>query len=238
MNESAIKGGLGITALISNAGVVVQIVLLILFALSVVCWAIILFKWLKLRQARKESDSFIDIFWTEKRLDLVAGSLRDHETSPVAIIFRAGYMELLKAAKERQGDRGPFSASRLDIIERALRRTENMEFSKMERHLSFLATTGSAAPFIGLFGTVWGIMNSFQMIGAMGSASLAVVAPGVSEALVATAIGLAAAIPAVIFYNIFTERIKNLSQETESIILEFLNIAEKGLRKESGERPQ
>ncbi|MDT8318161.1 MAG: protein TolQ [bacterium] len=236
MNEAAIKGGLGITSLISNAGFVVQIVLLILFALSVVCWAIILFKWLRLRQARKESNSFIDIFWNEKRLDLVAGSLRDHETSPVAIIFRAGYMELMKAAKGHRGEGAPFSASRLDIIERALRRTENMEFAKLEKHLSFLATTGSAAPFIGLFGTVWGIMNSFQQIGAMGSASLAVVAPGVSEALVATAIGLAAAIPAVIFYNIFTERIKNLSQETESIILEFLNIAEKGLRKESDER--
>ena len=223
MNEAAIKGGLGITSLVSNAGFVVQIVLLILFALSVVCWAIILFKWLKLRQARKESNSFIDIFWAEKRLDLVAGSLRDHETSPVAIIFRAGYMELMKVAKERQGDRGPFSASRLDIIERALRRTENIEFSKMERHLSFLATTGSAAPFIGLFGTVWGIMNSFMGIGRIGAASLAVVAPGIAEALIATAAGLAAAIPAVVAYNYYLSRARKSITLMEDFSQELIN---------------
>jgi len=230
MNEAAIKGGLGITSLISNAGFVVQIVLLILFTLSVISWAIILFKWLKLRQARKESNSFIDIFWNEKRLDLVAGSLRDHETSPVAIIFRAGYMELMKAAKERQGDRGPFSASRLDIIERALRRTENMEFSKMERHLSFLATTGSAAPFIGLFGTVLGIIRAFHDISTAGSGGINVVINGISEALVCTAVGLCVAVPAVIAYNYFVKRVDGFITDMElcaSEILDLPNIKQK-----------
>ena len=229
-------GDMGATALILNAGPVVKLVLLLLFLLSVACWGIIIFKGLKTRKLWKTSLAFLDIFWNEKRLDAVSLAIRDHEESPPARIFRAGYMELMKVVKECREEDAPFSASRLEVIERALRRAGNVETARMERHLNFLATTGSAAPFIGLFGTVWGIMNSFQRIGAMGTANLAVVAPGVSEALIATAIGLAAAIPAVIFYNIFLEKIKRLNHETESMILEFMNIAEKGLRKQTSEK--
>ncbi len=229
-------GDMGVAALILNAGPVVKLVLILLFLLSVASWGIIVFKGLKTRKLWKTSLSFLDIFWNEKRLDAVSLAVRDHEASPPARIFRAGYMELMKVAKECREDDLPYSASRLEVIERALRRAENVEVAGLERHLNFLATTGSAAPFIGLFGTVWGIMNSFQRIGAMGTANLAVVAPGVSEALIATAIGLAAAIPAVIFYNIFVEKIKRLNHETESMILEFLNIAEKGLRKQTSEK--
>lgn len=236
MTESAIAANLNISSLIYQAGPVVKLVLIILFFLSVSCWAIILFKGLKFRKLMKSSKSFFHIFWEEKRLDSVSSVLREHEKSPAARVFRAGYMELMKVAKDYEKDRLPFSVSRLEIIERALRRAESVEISSMERHLNFLATTGSAAPFIGLFGTVWGIMNSFQRIGTMGTANLAVVAPGVSEALIATAIGLAAAIPAVIFYNVFVEKIKRHSQETESMILEFINIAERGLRRQTGEK--
>lgn len=236
MTETAISANLNISALILNAGPVVKLVLIILFLLSVTCWAIILLKSLKFRKLWKSSKSFLDIFWEEKRLDSVSSVLREHTASPAAKIFRAGYMELMKVARDYEKDDLPFSVSRLEIIERALRRAESVEISLMERHLNFLATTGSAAPFIGLFGTVWGIMNSFQRIGVMGTANLAVVAPGVSEALIATAIGLAAAIPAVIFYNVFVEKVKRMSQETESMILEFLNIAERGLRRQIGEK--
>jgi len=227
---------LGVMALIFQAGPVVKFVILILFSLSVTCWGIVLLKTLKFRKMLQASQAFLQIFWQEKRLDAVSASIRDHENGPAAIIFRAGYMELMKVAKDYQKDDEPFSVTRLDIIERAMRRAESSEVSSMERHLNFLATTGSAAPFIGLFGTVWGIMNSFQRIGAMGTANLAVVAPGVSEALIATAIGLAAAIPAVIFYNIFVEKIKRLSHDLEIMILEFINIAERGLRKQAGEK--
>jgi len=236
MPGSAIANDMGVLALISNAGPVVKVVLLILFFLSVTCWAIILFKGLKIRKIWNETSSFLNIFWEEKRLEAAYSAIRDHESSPAARIFRAGYKELINAAKNQKSERHAFEASRLDLIERALRRAESTEIAMLERHLNFLATTGSAAPFIGLFGTVWGIMNSFQRIGAIGTANLAVVAPGVSEALIATAIGLAAAIPAVIFYNIFVEKIKRLSQDIDSMTLEFLNIAERGLRRQSVER--
>ncbi|MBE9537386.1 MAG: MotA/TolQ/ExbB proton channel family protein, partial [Proteobacteria bacterium] len=168
-------------------------------------------------------------------LDSVSSAARDFESCPAAKVFRAGHMELLKAARENVGEEGRFSATRVEMIERAMRREETASMAGLERHLNILATTGSAAPFIGLFGTVWGIMNSFQHIGAMGSASLAIVAPGVSEALIATAMGLAAAIPAVIAYNTFLEHLRQLSQQTDSLILEFLNISERGLRKQANE---
>jgi len=235
MPAHSVTDTMGILSLIMNAGPVVKLVLLILFLLSAACWGIIIYKHLTIRKAMRESEDFLDIFWETKRLDNISAAVREHEGSSAARVFRAGYMELLKSTRDRDSKEAAFSARNIDMIERALRRAENEETSSLEQHLNFLATTGSAAPFIGLFGTVWGIMNSFQRIGAMGSANLAVVAPGVSEALIATALGLAAAIPAVIFYNIFVARVRTLSQEIESMILEFLNIAERALGKRQGE---
>lgn len=224
-----------VTTLIINAGPVVKLILAVLCLLSVACWGIIFLKWKQFNRLLRESRMFLNIFWEEKRLDAVSAEVRNYENSPAAKVFRAGYMELMKAAREPKAAGSPFTVGRLEMIERALRRAESTETALLERHLGFLATTGSAAPFIGLFGTVWGIMNSFQRIGTVGTANLAVVAPGVSEALIATAIGLAAAIPAVIFYNVFTEKLKRLTQDIESLILEFLNIAQRGLRKHYGE---
>ncbi len=223
-------GKMGVSALILSAGPVVKLVLLLLFLLSAACWGIIVFKHIRLKKAISQSSDFLDTFWEMKRLDEISLAARDYEEGPSARVFRAGYMELMKSLREKEEPAG-LSAKRIGMVERALRRTDNAETAALEQHLNFLATTGSAAPFIGLFGTVWGIMNSFQRIGEMGTANLAVVAPGVSEALIATAIGLAAAIPAVIFYNIFVSRIRKLGQETESMILEFLNIAERILEK-------
>jgi biopolymer transport protein TolQ len=235
MSAISLSGQLGITTLIINAGPVVKLVLLILFLLSVICWGVIILKVKTVRKAKKDSEEFLNIFWEMKHLDSVSSAARDFESCPVAKVFRAGHMELLKAARKNVGEESRFSATRVEMIERAMRREESASMAGLERHLNILATTGSAAPFIGLFGTVWGIMNSFQHIGAMGSASLAIVAPGVSEALIATAMGLAAAIPAVIAYNTFVEHLRQLSQETDNLILEFLNISERGLRKQANE---
>ncbi len=235
MSAISLSGQLGITTLIINAGPVVKLVLLILFLLSVICWGVIILKVRTVRKARRDSEGFLKLFWEIKSLDSAASAARDFKSCPAAKVFRAGHMELLKVTRGKGGEEGRFSATRVEMIERAMRREESASMAGLERHLNILATTGSAAPFIGRFGTVWGIMNSFQHIGATGSASLAIVAPGVSEALIATAIGLAAAIPAVIAYNTFVEHLRQLSQETDNLILEFLNISERGLRKQANE---
>lgn len=230
MTPTAFSGNLGVAALIMSAGPVVKFVLSLLFLLSIICWAIIFYKGRNIRRARMMSSDFFDVFWESKKLDAVSMAIKGFENAPSARIFKAGYLEAMKAARSPTDKDAPFSAVGIEMVERALRKAEGMEMAVLEKHLNFLATTGSAAPFIGLFGTVWGIMNSFQQIGAMGTANLAVVAPGVSEALIATAVGLAAAIPAVIFYNIFVDKIRQLSQDFDNMILEFLNIAERGLR--------
>lgn len=235
MTSTAFSGDLGFIALIMSAGPVVKLVLLILFLLSVTCWAIIFYKSRHLKKAKKSSDKFLEIFRESKRLDIVSQALKEHENAPAARIFRDGYMEAMRAARDAKDNDTLFTVAGTEMVERSLRKTEGSEVAALERHLNFLATTGSAAPFIGLFGTVWGIMNSFQKIGQMGTANLAVVAPGVSEALIATAIGLAAAIPAVIAYNIFVDKIRRLSQDFDNMILDFLNITERSLRKKPSE---
>ena len=151
--------------------------------------------------------------------------------STTAEVFRVGYAELSKINKVSKDTARPeeISLSSIDNVQRALNRASNTEMTKLESSLGFLATTGSASPFIGLFGTVWGIMETFKAIGARGSATLAVVAPGISEALIATAAGLAAAIPAVIFYNYFLNKSKTMVQEMDNFADEFLNIVERHL---------
>jgi len=218
--------------LVFNAGPVVKLVLLILVYFSLVSWAIIFYKASIIQRAIKDSDRFLDFFWAKKRFDLVGQGIKEFSNSPIANLFREGYHEMLQM-KKKGGEQGESQADfslRMDMTEmvgRALRRATTQETHRLEKYLTFLATTGSTAPFIGLFGTVWGIMDAFHGIGQTGSASLAVVAPGISEALIATAIGLAAAIPAVMGYNHFLNKVNVLIGEMDNFSQEFLNIVER-----------
>jgi biopolymer transport protein TolQ len=217
---------------IFTASPVVQLTLLILVGLSVVCWAVGFAKFNQLRQLELANEPFINRFWKASSLESLNEDLDQYlKKSSIARVFRAGYMELQKLADQRGGS-GPLQLSGSDNLERALRKAIDLEISAMESRLTILATTGSTGPFIGLFGTVWGIMGSFHKIGASGSASLAVVAPGISEALIATAIGLAAAIPAVVLYNNFVSKIRRQETDLNNFANDFLNIAKRNFFKE------
>lgn len=225
--------------IIGNASLMVKFVLLLLLFFSVMSWSIIVIKIRYIRQAFKESEIFIDYFW--KSRDLAGAFTRAKQLggSPVARIFRIGYTELrklnpgVKSGEEADSSsptpslRQGFSGS--DNVKRALRRAINTEMTRITQMVPFLATTGNTTPFIGLFGTVWGIMNAFHGIGQRGSASLAVVAPGISEALVATAAGLAVAIPAVIAFNHFMQKIRVIEAELHSFSADFLNILDRDI---------
>jgi biopolymer transport protein TolQ len=216
---------LDILSLVLNASGVVMGVLCLLAFFSLVSWYIIGYKYFYLRRATSESSRFLDTFWKSKRLDAIYQTAEELKRSPISQMFRAGYIELskIKSAEGPAANQGAWLGD-LQSIERALQRAETNELTHLESMVPFLATTGSAAPFVGLFGTVWGIMNSFRSIGEKGAANLATVAPGIAEALVATAIGLVAAIPAVMAYNYFVRRIKVLSSEMEAFSNDFLNI--------------
>ncbi|MFL5303465.1 MAG: protein TolQ, partial [Anaeromyxobacteraceae bacterium] len=217
---AAPKGaGLDYVEIASHAGPVVVGVLVLLILASVVSWAIILKKWLHLRRAQDASVKFLETFWGSKRLDSIYQAAESLSASPISQVFRAGYVELSKvtAAQKKDGDDAMSEQlGGIENVERALKRAAVAEVTHLEATVPFLGTTASAAPFIGLFGTVWGIMNSFRNIGAKGAANLATVAPGIAEALVATAIGLMAAIPAVMAYNYFSRRIRVISSEMEN----------------------
>jgi len=223
-----------VVELVLYSGPVVKIVLIILLFFSILSWAIIFSKLHLIKRAEKESRAFLRIFWEGKQLSTIYGDAKKLRYSPTAEVFRAGYVELNKlsqAASNPESSRkvgDPTSLnielSGVDNISRSMRQATTSELTKLERALGFLATTGSTTPFIGLFGTVWGIMDAFRGIGVRGSATLAVVAPGISEALIATAAGLAAAIPAVVAYNYYINRIKVLSAEMENFSAELLNI--------------
>ena len=217
------------------AGPMVKGVILLLLSLSVICWGISLFKYLVLRSALNESESFLDIFWNNQSLSRTFADAKPLEHSPLAEIFRSGYLELQQMQQQSAGESrasDPATASPLSLygmgaIKRALDQAATAELTRLEKNLGFLATTGSIAPFIGLFGTVWGIMNSFRDIGRQGSANLATVAPGIAEALIATAMGLFAAIPAVVGYNRYTHDIDRLANRMESFMEEFSNILQR-----------
>jgi len=219
-------------ALMLGAGLVVKLVLLMLLFFSVVSWAIILFKLFQVHRANSESDRFMDFFWKSKRFDTIAAQVDRFANSPLTVLFNEGYGELKKVVEGNGASEGSALSTDLGGIEnvsRALRRATNSEITRLEKYLTFLATTGSTSPFIGLFGTVWGIMTAFEGIGKTGSASLAVVAPGIAEALIATAIGLVAAIPAVMAYNHFQNKIRVLVKEMDSFSTEFLNIVQRNI---------
>jgi biopolymer transport protein TolQ len=210
---------------IMSSGPVALFVLMLLLAFSVVSWAIIIIKYVSLRRAERASVEFTDVFWKLRRFDEVFDASRRFGKSPLAKVFRKGYQELAQIKKdEKQKDSSEMAAGGIENVEHALRRAYLAEMTDLERLIPFLATVGSTSPFIGLFGTVVGIMNSFHEIGTKGSASLATVAPGIAEALIATAAGLLAAIPAVIAYNYFSVRVRVLSTEMDSFSSDFLNI--------------
>jgi biopolymer transport protein TolQ len=227
--------------MISNAGIVVQLVLLLLLFFSITSWAIIIVKYRYIKRSFKQSTEFTEFFWKSRDLSNAFAKAKQLHGSPLARIFRIGYLELKKTSQTGQpavaessdnSDHNlPFNTrfAGIDNVKRALRRATNTEMTRMTQMVPFLATTGNTAPFIGLFGTVWGIMNSFSGIGQRGSASLAVVAPGISEALVATAAGLAAAIPAVIAFNFYMNKISIVETELHSFAADFLNIIERDI---------
>ena len=216
-------GGLGVVELVLGTGPVVAAVLWILVAFSIACWGIILHKLVSISRARRESERFIAIFWESKNLAAIHTASVGMKHSPVAQVFRAGYQELLqltRAKRQAVGAEGGFSTDLGGIqnVTRAMKRQENVELTKLEYGITFLATTGSTCPFIGLFGTVWGIMRSFEGIAAANNTSLAVVAPGIAEALFATAMGLAAAIPAVVAYNKITVDLGRFAGRMQGLI--------------------
>jgi biopolymer transport protein TolQ len=221
--------------MILHAGPVGQMVMLLLLFFSVVSWSIIFMKFKLFRKVRLDSEDFLESFWTSSNLNEASEAAEEFVYSPEAAVFNAGFSELKKINKirARGEDSNPetldMQLATMDNLKRALRKAEDEEINKFGNLLPFLATTGSATPFIGLFGTVWGIMVSFHDIGQRGSASLAVVAPGISEALVATAAGLAAAIPAVIFYNYFSNKLTGIQYNTQSFSTDFLNLVERDL---------
>jgi biopolymer transport protein TolQ len=237
--SSGMEGGFrgSVVDLVLYSGPVVKVVLLILLFFSILSWAIIFSKLRLIQRADKESRTFLRIFWEGKQLSSIFIEAKKLRYSPTAEVFRAGYVELNKLSQAKSSSESSRSIgdptalniemSGVDNISRAMRQASTSELTKLERALGFLATTGSTTPFIGLFGTVWGIMDAFRGIGMRGSATLAVVAPGISEALIATAAGLAAAIPAVVAYNYYINRIKVLSAEMENFSAELLNIIER-----------
>ncbi|RMF93891.1 MAG: protein TolQ [Candidatus Schekmanbacteria bacterium] len=246
LDSSLIPEG-SVLFLVLKAGLVVKIVILILLLMSIISWAIIFSKSVTYRRAAKETEKFQEYFWKSRDLNSVDDNILQFKYSPVAQVFHTGYQEFRKingqknssAQDEKDNTVSPRgmiagSADGIDNISRALRRATVSEITKLESALTFLATTGSTAPFIGLFGTVWGIMTSFHGIGLKGSASLAVVAPGISEALIATAIGLVAAIPAVVAYNYLLRRVRVFSSQMDNFSSDFLNIIKRYLMQDSG----
>jgi len=195
-------------------------------------WYVVFSKHLLFRRTRKSTAAFVENFWSSKTL-AEANQLADETPGcPEAVVFRHGYTELMKINRTRNtGEPESLEAGLAGInnLKRCIGKAENIEVTALSRHLSFLATTGSATPFIGLFGTVWGIMSSFHEIGKVGAASLAVVAPGISEALVATAAGLAVAIPAVIFYNYYSNQVAEMESNMQSFAVDFLNLVERDI---------
>lgn len=223
MSGSAVAAQAGLWGMIWGAGVMVQFVLLILLFFSVCSWAIIFYKVRLLRNIEKETDAFYDIFWQKRQFSHILDISKDYKTTPLTSLFNAVYSEISSTMKAADG----LKREDLERFARILKKTSAVETAKLEYTVGFLATTGNTAPFIGLFGTVWGIMTAFRDIGAKGAANLAVVAPGISEALVATAMGLLAAIPAVVGYNHLLARIGRITTEMDNFSSDILNIIEK-----------
>lgn len=244
---------MNVVQMVGQAGLVAKAVLLLLLFFSLTCWALIFMKLRAYRRAEGESLKFLRLFREAKNLYTLYEDSKRFAACPLATIFRDGYRDLSYALKgnpagnpppsvlaggpvalEAGARRGEAAEEALDRLTRTMRQASLREIAGLERYLIFLATTGNVAPFVGLFGTVWGIMDAFVGIGQTGSANLAAVAPGIAEALITTAAGLAAAVPAVMAYNYFLTRVKGLATGMDLFILEFLNLAERLLTKVRG----
>ena len=216
---------LDIWTLILHASVVVKVVLAILLLVSFMSWMFIFQKWFAIRRANRQTEEFEREFWSGKDMNaLYQGAVNSrHTIGSLERIFEAGFREFTKL----RGQRGTETSDMVDGARRAMRATFQREMDFLERHLAFLASTGSVSPYVGLFGTVWGIMHSFRSLANVQQATLAQVAPGIAEALVATAIGLFAAIPAVVAYNRYAHDIDRLANRFESFMEEFSNILQR-----------
>lgn len=218
-----------ILAAVVHAGLAEKLVMVVLVAFSAASWAVIAHKTAVLGRARRQSRRFLDAFWASKRLDMIYQKSEEYPDSPVSQVFRSGYVELAKLKKTRgeQAKIGDGDGQDIASVERSMSRAQAAQLSELEGQVSFLGTCGSTAPFIGLFGTVIGIINAFAEIGAAGNANIATVAPGIGGALVATAFGLLAAIPAVMAYNYFLARVRTLEVDMQNFSADFLNIVKR-----------
>jgi biopolymer transport protein TolQ len=207
-----------ISGLIESSGLVAKTVLVILLLFSLASWAIIFSKWGLLRRARVQSNRFMRMFRKSERLNDVAAVVEQFRPSPLVAVFEGAHNELRKQASY---------PLRMAALQRATQIASSEELTRLESRLPWLATTGAVTPFIGLFGTVWGIIDAFHGLGTAGSATLRAVAPGVSEALITTAAGLFAAIPAVIAYNMFTQHIREFGARMDDFSLELINEVER-----------
>lgn len=208
--------------LILNASLLVQLVMLILIMASVISWTMIFNKYVILKHARNDAEAFEEEFWSVEDLSPLYTKIsgKHHEPSGMEKIFEAGFKEFVRLNKQENID----ADAVLDGSQRSMRIAMNKEMDHLETNLSFLATVGSTSPYVGLFGTVWGIMNSFQALGTVQQATIAMVAPGISEALVATAMGLFAAIPAVVAYNRYSYDVERLINRYDNFMEEFSSI--------------
>jgi biopolymer transport protein TolQ len=222
---------MGVADLMIGTGPVVQLVLVTLAGFSVGSWGIIIYKLVQISRARRESDRFIAIFWESKNLAAIHTASVGLKSSPVAQVFRAGYQELLQLTRAKRSAVGAETFSTdlggIENVTRAMKRQTNVELAKVEKGVPFLATTASTTPFIGLFGTVWGVMTAFMGLSTSHTSNIQAVAPGIAEALITTAFGIVVAVPAQVFYNHLATRVRELATEMENFTSEFLNIAER-----------
>jgi biopolymer transport protein TolQ len=230
--EAAQAGGHGaetdIISLIGRASLVAKLVLLILLIMGIVAIALIISKSLQFRRAQDQNRQFLNVFWNEKSVEEAFSKSDRFVKSPIAAVFKSGAREIKKIASAKGDSSWQVDEHGLANVGRALMRSSNTEVASLEKYLGLLAIMASAGPFIGLFGTVWGIMVSFQDIASQGQATLATVAPGIAEALVATAAGLFVAIPAVVAYNSFAGRVKRQSIDMDGFSQDFINIVQRG----------
>ena len=219
---------MSILSLVLNAGAVVQGIMLLLLIVSFMSWYYIFLKWMTIRAEKRKASDFESSFWSGSSLnDLYQAALNDrHNAGALERIFESGLREFNKLRDQHLLE----SKDILDGSRRAMRATYQRELDRIEAHLAFLASTGSVSPYVGLFGTVWGIMHAFRGLANVGQATLSSVAPGIAEALVATAIGLFAAIPAVVAYNRFSYDIDRLASRFESFMEEFSNILQRQMK--------
>ena len=216
---------LSLWELVQSSGPLPKAVMVLLGIFSLLSWAVIFSKWASFRRARSANRTFLRAFRKAPRLDTFAAAIEQFRRSPLVGVFEFGFSEFSRQMASRNSITNPLA------LERVLQLGMSEELTRLERNMSVLATTASVTPFIGLFGTVWGIIDAFQQLGTAGAASLRAVAPGISEALITTALGLAAAIPAAIFYNLFGSAIREFAARMEDFQLEFLNTAERSLEK-------